>query len=611
MSDDIKNTKINYLSYDYDSVRSALIDYAKTYFPNSYTDFTTTSPVGFFTGMVSYVGDLLSFYIDKRFQESIMQTATDRKSIVDLSRFLGYNHKVSSAATVDLSIYQLIPKDQSANKPDYSYSFKVNKGMKVASNTSGQTFITLDDVDFSNTASVEISMYDSQYQNASYFVLKKTVRAISANETSENFIFTSPSSFSKIILNRTDVIGITSVVDSDGNIWYEVPYLSQDTIIEEIENTAKTNSLYSSLNHQAPYLINLKKVTRRFIKRTNSSDKTELIFGSGTENLVNEDIVVTQKALSELFLDSSIADRTIDTRNFLRLDSLGETPTNTTITVTYKYGGGVDANVPSNDIVNISSKTLTFNGTGLDAEKKSFVQNSLAVKNMDPAIGGSGRESDEEIKQNALAYFSAQNRMVTKEDYEIRTLSLDPKFGSIEKAFAIKDVESPTSVDYDNSTISIYCLSTTTNGNLARLNQATQYNLKKYLDQYRMLTDNIIIKNGCIINIGIKIGISAHPSFNEQTVIFQCLTAAKNYFNIDKWQMGQPIILSNLSSILYKLNGVKSINYIKVENKRLGSYSNAYYDIEKATVDQIIYSSIDPAIFEVKFPDIDIEVTAI
>jgi len=268
-------------------------------------------------------------------------------------------------------------------------------------------------------------------------------------------------------------------------------------------------------------------------------------------------------------------------------------------------------NVPSNDIRSISLKTITFNGSNLDAEKKSFVQNSLAVNNLSSAIGGGGSETDEEIKQNALAYFSAQNRMVTKEDYEIRTLSMDPKFGSIAKSYAIKDIEDVNKPGYDSSTISLYCLSKSTNGRLSRLNAATFYNLKKYLDQYRMLTDNIILKNACIINIGVKFSISVHPSFSEQTVLFQCLSESKKYFNVDKWQIGQPIILSDFSSLLYKINGVKAVNAIEVVNKRGDNYENTYYVIKDATLDGIIYSSIDPAIFEVRFPDSDIEGTAI
>jgi len=611
MANNVKDAKINYLADDYNSIRDSLIEYAETYFPESYNDFTPSSPVGLFMGMVSYVGDLMSFYIDKRFQESIMQTATDRKSIVDLARFLGYNHRVSSAATIDLSVYQLIPKDPSSNKPDYDYAMKLSKGMKASAQSNGTVFTTLDPVDFSVSGSTEISMYDSQYQNTSYFVLKKTVRAVSANETSENFVFTSPSAFTKLALGRADVVGITSVVDSEGNVWYEVPYLSQDTIVEEIENTAATNSLYSSISHQTPYLINLKTVTKRFIKRINSNNQTELIFGSGTENLVNEDIVATQKKLNELFLDSTVADKNIDTRNFLRLDSLGEAPVNTTLTVTYRYGGGIAANVQSNDIRNLTSKTIKFNGNGLDAEKKTFVRNSLGVNNLTPAVGGNDGESDNEIKQNALAFFSAQNRMVSKEDYEIRTLSLDPRFGSVEKAFAIKDVENPNSTDADGATVSIYCLSKSVDGKLSKLNDATQFNLKKYLDQYRMLTDNVILKNACIVNIGVKFSISANPSFNEQSVLFQCLSTTRDYFNIDRWHIGQPIILSELNSILYKINGVKAVNSITVTNKRTGRYANTYYDIDDATIDQIIYSSIDPSIFEVKYPETDIEGTAI
>ena len=599
--------KINYLAYDYDTIKNSLTQYAQTYFPNSYTDFTDSSPVGFFTGMVSYVGDLLSFYIDKRYQESIMQTATDRRSVVDLAKFLGYNHKPTTASTVDLSVYQLIPKNSISNEPDYNYALKINSGMLVSDSSKKIIFRTLDTVDFSVTGSTEISLYDTQYKNISYFVLKKNVRAMAANLSFETFTFTEASSFQKIKLSSLDVISILSCIDSDGNDWNEVPYLAQDTIAEAIENTAKTNSLYTSFSNQTPYLIDLKKVTKRFIKRITYLNETELMFGAGSVGMGNEDIIPTQNSLSQLFLDSSIADTVIDTRNFLRLDSLGESPSNTALTVTYLRGGGVESNIQSNNLTNIESRVSNFTGKNLDSDKSDFVLNSLSTNNLLSSIGGRGPESTEEIRQNALSYFSGQNRIVTKEDYEIRTLSLDPKFGNISKVFVVKDNEDPTTPELESGTISIYCLSSGVDGKMAVLNEATKYNLKKYLEQYRVLTDNIAIRNAYIINIGVDFSITTSAVSNPTSVLFDCLTEIKKYFAIDKWKIGQPIIKSEIQNLLYNINGVRSINYIKIINKRTGSYSDIYYDMEIATRNEIVYSSLDPAIFEVKYPDTDIK----
>lgn len=607
MANELQNIKINYLAYDYDSIKNSLKNYSQTYFPNSYTDFSDSSPVGFFMSMVSYVGDLMSYYIDKRYQESIMQTATDRKSVVNLSKFLGYNHRPSAAATVDISVYQLIPKNAMSNEPDYAYALKINPGMIVNATSNGTIFRTLDVIDFSITSSTDMTLYDTQYQNTSYFVLKKTVAAIAANQEIESFTITGTAAFQKLTLSKTNVLSIIRVTDSDDNIWYEVPYLAQDTVAEAIENTTKTNTLYTNFSNQTPYLLNLKKATKRFIKRVNENDKTQLIFGAGTINLQNEDIIPTQDALSQLFIDTSIADRNIDTRNFLRLDSLGEAPANTTLTVTYYYGGGVDTNVVANDITAIQSRNMSFYGTSLDTDKSVFVMNSLSVNNLNPAVGGRGTESTEEIKQNALSWFAAQNRMVTKEDYEIRTLSLDPKFGSVEKIFALKDNEDPTTPTLESGTISLYCLAKTVNNKMSPLNQATKYNLMKYLEQYRMMTDNIAIRDAYVINIGVQFSVTVNQIYNPQTVLLDCLNVVKDYFSIDRWKIGQPIIKGDIINLLYKINGVKSVNDIKIVNKRGNTYSSIYYDIDVATKNEIVYSSLDPAIFEVKFPDTDIQ----
>lgn len=607
MATNTNNVKVNYLAYDYDSIKASLTQYAQTYFPNTYTDFTDSSPVGFFSGMVSYVGDLMSFYIDKRYQESILQTATDRKNVVELSKYLGYNHIPSSTAVVDLSVYQLIPKSGSTSVPDWSYALKIKKNMIVSDEASGTEFITMDDVDFNNTPNTEIDMYDTMYKNTSYFVLKKNVKARAAYTAVESFAFETAEPFSKITLSRNNVLSIESCTDTDGNIWYEVPYLAQDTVAEAIENTAKTNAIYSEFSNSTPFLLNLKKTSKRFIKRTTSANNTELIFGAGSVNLQNEDIVVTQNALSSLFTDSSIADRVIDTRNFLRLDSLGETPFNTTLVVTYLYGGGVNSNVSSYTIDNIKSKNTSFNGKNLDGDISNFVLSNLRVSNLTPAIGGRSAETTDEIKQNAMAYFSGQNRIVTKEDYEVRVLTLDPKFGSIEKIFALKDTDDPTTPELESGTISLYCLARNVDGTLTTVNNATKYNLKKYLEQYRMLTDNIAIRDAYIINIGVDFSISVALNHHAESVLYECLSEVKSYFNINNWKIGQPIFKSELQNLIYKINGVKSVNYLNITNKYGGSYSSIYYNIESATRNEVVYSSLDPAIFEVKFPQTDIQ----
>lgn len=604
----MENPKVNYLSYDYEAINSALINYAKSYFPESYNDFSKSSPVGFFIGIVSYMGDLLSFYIDKRFQESILQLATDRKNIINLARFLGYNHKSTGASTVDLSVYQLIPKKENENIPDYNYAMKIDKGMAVSSLSTGISFTTLEDVDFSITGSnMEISSYDSTYLNTSYYVLKKNVKAISGEKDFEKFTFEANSKVSKITLSDKNIISIESCIDSDGNVWYEVPYLAQDMVAEVIENSSKTNSLYNMYNAETPYLLNFKKTTKRFIRRTTENDSTELFFGFGNSNTRNEDIIPTQEAISQLFLDSSISDRNIDSRNFLEIDSLGEYPSDTTLTITYIRGGGTFSNVNVNDIKNIISRKVTFNGTGLWNEKQIFVENSLNANNLISSIGGRGSESDEEIKNNSIAYFSAQNRVITKEDYEIRVLSLDPKFGSISKVNAIKDSADTSTDTRDSNTISLYCISTGINGKLMELNEATKFNLMQYLNQYRILTDNIIIRDAYIINIGVSFQIKASRLYNSDEVLFTCLQKVKEYFNIEKWKIGQHINLTEIYSILHNVVGVYSVDDVKIVNKGGENYADTYYNIDEATRNNIVYSSLDPAIFEVKFPSLDIE----
>lgn len=667
-----KNSRdISYLGKDFEAFRNNLIEYSKTYFPNTYNDFNETSPGMMFIEMASYIGDVLGYYTDASLKESLIQYAGEEKNVFALANLLGYKPKSTAPAVTTLSVYQLCKSD-AAGQVDARYLLRINSGLTVKSATNGDiTFRTIENLDFNDPTDREISVYsvNELTNNPDYFLIKKQIQAISATEASTTKTFGSAEAFSSIILDDIDVISIESVVDEDGNKWYEVPYLAQETIYIDYPNVAQNDADLYQFRETVPYLLKLLKTSRRFTTKVNDDFTTSIHFGGGDNSLSDELIIPNVKNVG-LGLNSSI-DRigeSYDPTNFLKTKTYGQAPANTTLTVTYLIGGGVKSNVSQGDLTSISSIVFDDNSvstTDLDETIYEFVKNSVAVENEIPAKGGRGFDTIEEIRESALANFASQNRAVTSKDYQVRALSMPSKFGSIAKVFAIGDnslnSNSPESIlnstdNLDEFTnivktistyavsqggklpstteikdivrgfvqkttqnaelvnpfaINLYTLGYDSNGNLTNLNRAVKENLKTYINEYRMLTDGINIIDGFIINIGVNFEITTYKNFNQREVVLTCINELKTFFDINNWQFNQPINLSDIELTLAMVEGVASVQNVEIVNKCGGIYARNSYDIKAATKNKIIYPSLDPSVFEVKFPDKDIKGKAI
>jgi len=294
----------------------------------------------------------------------------------------------------------------------------------------------------------------------------------------------------------------------------------------------------------------------------------------------------------------------------------GLVPSNTTLTVSYIVGGGTQANVPANSITTILSADTTETSLPLTTPTlNNAIIQSLAVNNVEPAAGGRNEETIEEIRQNTLAQFASQNRAVTREDYIMRVYSMPSTYGSAAKAYIMPDEQQNIGTSEILDTVAnplalnLYLLGYDANKNCTTLNTAVKENVKTYLSQYRMLTDSINIRNAYVINIGVKFDIIPLPSYNANQVLLNAIAVVKNYFNIDKWQISQPIVVSDLYNALFNVDGVQSVsklNIVNLNDSSLG-YSDVVYDVNAATRNGIIYPSLDPSIFEVKFPNTDIQ----
>jgi hypothetical protein len=619
---------IKYINKDFSSFKESLIEYAKNYFPEVYNDFTEATPGNMFIEMASYVGDVLSFYVDKQTQENLLLYAQDKQNLISMAYSLGYRPKVVSTAIAELSVFQQVPAIIASNiaNPDYSYCLVVDKEAKIKSSTNSDTvFVTQDSVDFSFSSSAdptEVSVFqiNNTTNQPEYYLLKKKVKAIAGTIKSQDFTFGQAVKFDTVTLPDTNIIQILDVIDSDGNKWYEVPYLAQNTIFQDVLNNAANDPTLSQYNNSAPYLLKLITVNRRFVSRYNEKNELVLEFGSGIVSSNDSTIIPNPNNVG--IGNPTSVDRMFtayDPSNFIYTKEYGLAPSNTTLTVRYMIGGGAQTNVPSNDISQIyevTSTPVSLNPTSLNQGLLSYIRRTLSFNNELPSSGGGEGDSVEDIRQRTIASFPTQLRNVTKEDHIIRALSLPPKYGSISKAYvtqdlSLKEIDSATDFIEDNPLeLSMYVLSYDANKRLTEASPAVKENLKTYISQYKILTDAINIKNAYYINIGINFDIIVLPAYNSREVLNDCLSSLRDYFNIDKWQINQPILLSDLYNVLScgNIKGVQSVVKIEVVNKYgvANGYSQYGYDIKGATKNNIIYPSLDPSIFEVRYPNSDI-----
>jgi hypothetical protein len=610
-----KKKNIQYINRDFTEIRASLIDYAKTYFPTTYNDFTPASPGMMFMEMAAYVGDVLSFYLDNQIQETYVQYARQTNNLYELAYMFGYKPNVTQVATAPITFYQQVPSKLSGSTyvPDFDYTLFINQNAQVKSVTNPNiSFLIEDPIDFSVSSSgdpTDISIFSTAGGNPTYYLLKKTRNSISSNINTTTFAFGAPEQFSTVTINAENIVGILDVFDTDTNEWYEVDYLAQDAVYDSIKNTNPNDPNLSQYQGDTPYLLKLKQVQRRFITRFLDSGSLQLQFGAGTatdtdENITpNSDNVGLGLPFEKYKLTTAYAPS-----NFIFTKTYGIAPSQTTLTVRYLTGGGVGANVPSNDLTTLIGD-IQFLNSNLDPTTANTIFASLAVTNPIAADGGGDGDSIEELRQNTSANFATQLRNVTQDDYLVRTLSMPAKYGVVAKAYIEPTKAQSMSAGESNSVLDLYVLSYDSNNRLNTASTALKQNITTYLSQYRMVNDAVNIKDGFIINIGVNFDIIVLPEFNSNQVLLSCIEALKVYFRIDNWLINQPIVLRDIYILLDRIPGVQTIKNITISNlvgTNLG-YSPYAYDINAATIGNVVYPSLDPSVFEVKFPNQDIQ----
>ena len=673
--ENFKESNINYLNKDFTAIKSSLINYARSYFPDTYRDFNETSPGMMLLEMNAYVGDVLSFYIDQQYRELLLPLAEERRNIITMAKMFGYKVKPIVPAYVDLTFTSDVnAASGDASKVDYSNAAVFDVGIQIVSSTdSNVVFSTLEPIDFqiSGAADTDTIALEDESGLASSYTLSRTVKAVSATEKSLSFQIDTPEKFKTIVLPDKNVIDIISCIDSNGDNWYEVDFLAQDKVPIPIHYTDDINrdSAYSTSDSSllssmaVPYSLTYITTTKRFTRETNLDNTTSLVFGNGilkNGQVVDEGFINTEQIGIVIPGQTNDLNNAIDPLLGDEYSTLGETPNNTTLTITYRVGGGITSNVNSNELITLPTVNPTPSGGNTSATLTS-------VTNINPAIGGKDEEDTTEIKEKAKAFFSTQNRCVTKEDYEARIMNMQSKFGNVAKVYVTRagvdgdivtdltstpeygafagsynelknrlndiQTELQTMIDvgtqfgasttlqmlrdfvnedglgsipvimdvFDNaytgvsnlftgnlntlSTINIYVLgynnrkqlignphytSLGTNDNIP---PTLMLNIKKYLENFKILTDTLTISDGYIVNFGVIFDVIAEKYADKQKVKLDCIQKIKDYFRIEKMQFNQPIYKSQLEFELMGVEGVRSIGHVT-----LTQYYDYFYD---------------------------------
>lgn len=610
---------IKYLNKNYTQLKQDLIEFSKTYFPDQFNDFSESNPGMIFLELTAYVGDILSFYTDTQIQETFLETAQEKTNLLALAYNLGYKPTITSPSTSDLDVFIEIPaKATSPYAPDYNYAITVSKNSSFLTTAGGEgtSFLLEDDINFQLSSSLSpttTTIHQLNNGNPEYYLLKKTAKVISAEIKTKSFEIGESQRFLTLELNDTNIIGIDSIIDSDGNEWTEVPYLAQETVYEQVANVEANNPNLKQYSGDTPYLLRLKKVPKRFITRYTSNNILQIQFGAGITGGADEEIIPNPDNIGLGVKDNrSLLDFAFDPSNFLYTKAYGEPPSNTTITISYLVGGGVSSNVESGIITRTKNVITQANTGNLIESTLNDVIDSIAITNPTPATGGGPGDTIEDIRLNASANAASQLRTVSKEDYIVRTLNMPQKLGNISKAYIIKDdqitPDSSARIENPNG-LNLFVLGYNKNNQLTNINEATRQNLITYLEQYRMLTDSVNIKDAAIINFKLDFEIVTFKESSNSKIILDCIESLKNYFSVERWQINQPIIINEIYNVIGKVPGVQNVEHVSINNIAGASlgYSPYSYDFDSATVNNVIYPSLDTSIFELKYPNSDIK----
>lgn len=594
----------SYLSKDFTSFKHELIQYARTYFPDRIKDFSDPSVGGMFLDFAAFVGDSLSFYLDHQFNELNLETAVETVNIESLLRNAGVKVIGATPSVVEVDIFLEVEAEFSGSDyiPRISYLPMIKAGTQFVS-SSGVRFELVTNVDFSRVlrgelvAEYSVDKTDSE-GNPSTFIVKASGKCVSGISHTQSFALSNtPVPFRKISLPNQDVTEITSVRDSDGNTYYEVEALTQDIVYKRVANVSADNDEVSENIEivPAPY-----RFTSTTSKKTGI---TTLTFGSGDASSLDDDIIPDPSELAiPLYGKKTFSRFSIDPGKLLETQSLGISPRNTTISITYRAGGGLSHNVDAETIKGITNLSISFIEGAVPLATASQIRGSLSVLNKSSAQGGEDPPTMAELRGIGLSFKNSQSRIVTRQDLMSRVYTMPASFGRVYRVGISSNPNNPLATR-------LHILSRNRQGQLVPSPDTLKRNIRTYINQFRLISDAIDILDGKVVNIGVEYSVVVDGFSNASLVVQQINSALKDYFKIQNFQIGEPIFKTQVENIVINTDGVISLTKLAFENN-FGSIDGRQYSASIFPINQYLKENIliapEGTIFEVRFPDTDI-----
>jgi hypothetical protein len=592
-NDKKKSVAIDYTNRDFSSIKRDLTQIAERFYPDTFQDFSEASFGSMMLDAVAYVGDQLSFYLDYNVNESFLDTSYQLDNIIRHGRIMGFKNSGRPSAYGTVAIYVLVPASTTSLGPDTNYIPVIKRGTRFSS-TNGQSYVLIEDVDMAeSTNPIVVARTNSDTGNPEHYAIKSYGKVVSGFFNTESIEIGGFQRFRRVNLSQPNVSEIISVFDSEGNEYFEVENLSQDTVFKSLTNKNYKNDNVPSV--MKPLLVNRKFVT------IFDNNGVSLQFGSGDE--LSSDIVAEPQNLSiDVFGKTYVTDTSFDPSRLISNKYYGIVPQNTTLTVFYRQTNPTNSNAAVGAINTVGTKIIEFEDVStLAAGEVSFVRNSLEVANETPIVGNVTNPSPGEIKQRIYDTFPTQNRAVTQRDYENLVYRMPSSFGSIKRCSVQKDPDS------QKRNLNVYILSESPEGKLINSNDTIKENVKTWLNHYRMINDTIDILDPFIINFGINFIVKPEPLSDKFAVLNDCVEALANEFSTPLF-VGESISMSKIFNILNNVSGVNDTVKVQIINKNTSNYSNVFFRVsENMSPDGDRVVCPKNAIFEMKFPQVDIK----
>ena len=584
---------INYTNRDFNSIKQDLINYAKIYYPNTYKDFNDASFGAMMIDMIAYIGDIMSFYVDFQTNESLMDSAILEDSIYKIAKQLGYKFNTTPVSTGQAAFYVSVPANDAGTGPNTDY-VPILKAGTLLSSDSGAAYTLADDVDFSDAnTEIKVAAVDANGTPTS-FAYKAYGTIVSGELNEDSIIVGAFERFLKIKVDDNNISEILSVVDSDGNEYYEVDYLSQNTVFRSIRNLGNDSET-------VPYVVRNMYVPRRFVVEQNNDGETYLQFGFGSETEIeNKSFPDPTAATLQLNGRQFFSDTSFDPSQILKTEKLGVVPVNTTLTIRYRKNTSSTVNAGVGAVNSVVNAIVEFRQSDIANSVALQQISSFEVDNEEPVVGNIASPSADEVKVRAIDNYAAQNRAVTKQDYLAIIYRMPAKFGAVKRANIAQDTNS------SKRNLNLYVTAEDQNGNLTNASNALKENVKVWINQYKMINDSIDILDAGIVNIGINFELIGELEKDFTIVLNDAIDTLKAKYQT-KLNLGEPIYISDIYTTLNDVDGVVDTRNVQIVRKFGAGYSTVQYDIDSnTTADGRLVRIPENLIFEIKDLDADI-----